>query len=77
MIKVKHGARSARFTSKDRVIDILALFALALSSPFLNDSWKENEGSYHSAHEMQVLHAQEQTDDGCMPPLQSSGGLVW
>jgi hypothetical protein len=64
MIKVKHGTRLASFTSKDlqKVINILALFALSLSSPFLSDSWKENEGSYHShrAHEMQVLHAQEQ-----------------
>jgi hypothetical protein len=62
MIKVKHGTRLAGFTSKDlqKVIDILALFALSLSSPFLTNSWKENEGSYHRAHEMQVLHAQEQ-----------------
>ena len=62
MIKVKHGARSARFTSKDRVIDILALFALALSSPFLSDSWKEKD--HIIVHEMQVLHAQEQTVKG-------------
>ena len=63
MIKVKHGARSARFTSKDRVIDILALFALALSSPFLSDSWKEKD-HHIIVHEMQVLHAQEQTVKG-------------
>ena len=65
MIKVKHGTRLASFTSKDlqKVIDILALFALALSSPFLSDSWKEKD-HHIIVHEMQVLHAQEQTVKG-------------
>ena len=45
MIKVKHGTRLASFTSKDlqKVIDILALFALALSKQSFLERFLERE----------------------------------